>query len=94
VASEKRRQRRDFCSSHVLYSHWNNGNGSTGVYSARCSDVGPVGMCIYTSYELEPGSFLKITKPNGTLLERVAAVRWVDRLDVKLFRAGLTFLKK
>lgn len=91
MPSEKRRQRRDFCASHVLFIKWENGRDCD-VRSARCSDVGPVGMCIYTSSELEPGSFLKISGPNGGALDKLAVVRWVEKLDWNLFRAGLYFM--
>lgn len=59
---------------------------------ARCSDVGPTGMCIYSSSALKPGAILKVSEPNDDTLSRVATVRWVEKLDWNLFRAGLAFL--
>jgi hypothetical protein len=88
MPAEKRRQRRDFCASHVLFAKWENGRDYD-VRTARCSDVGPVGMCIYTSCELEPGSFLKISGPQSVVPDRLASIRWVEKLDWNLFRAGL-----
>ncbi|MEJ2313703.1 MAG: hypothetical protein P8Y85_02785 [Nitrospirota bacterium] len=91
MPAEKRRQRRDFCASHVLITKWGNGKDFD-ILTARCSDVGPAGMCIYTSFELEPGSFLKIKGHKGMAQEQLASVRWVEKLDWNLFRAGLSFM--
>jgi hypothetical protein len=91
MASEKRRHRRGYCPSEVLYVEWGNGEKSK-IETARCSDVGPGGMCIFSSFELEPGALLKVSTPNVETPSMVATVRWVEKLDRNLFRSGLAFL--
>lgn len=91
MSSEKRRQRREFCSSKIAYELWGNGDALK-VENARCSDVGPTGMCIYSPNELLPGAILKVSMPNCMNTTRVAVVRWVEKLDESLFRAGLAFM--
>ncbi len=90
VLLEKRRQARKYFFGSIRYCRWEDGGWRADVRSARCSNVGPAGMCIYMSAEIDPGALLRISTPNQVSLDKVATVRWVEKLDWNLYRVGLS----
>jgi hypothetical protein len=61
--------------------------------TARCSNVCPSGMCIFTANPIPPGSVIKVSMIKQTRDMKAASVRWCEKLDGSLYREGISYMK-
>jgi hypothetical protein len=89
---EKRKKDRQVCVGNVYYTDGNGGPGAP-TKIARCSNVCPSGMCIFTSNPIPPGSVIKISRIEKSRDRKAASVRWCEKLDEHLYREGISYMK-
>jgi hypothetical protein len=89
---EKRKKDRQVCVGNVYYTNGKGGPNAE-VRTARCSNVSPSGMCIFTYNPIPPGSVIKISRIEKSGDRKAASVRWCEKLDEHLFREGISYLK-
>lgn len=88
----KREHKRCYIHKHINYAYNSDSvYGDSRVFMGITIDSSPAGMCLYVYRPLSVGDRLKISHDMYSDPQQHAVVRWIQKIDSDVFKAGLMF---
>ena len=89
----EREYQRYFVYRHVKYQYdLESGLSDDRVFQGITIDSSPKGMGIYVYHMLTVGDGLKVSNDMYSEPRQCATVKWINKIDVDVYRAGLMFV--